>query len=497
MSLVTPTLGRYELCERLARGGMGEVFRAVAIGANGFEKPVVVKRILPKLAGDDRLTELFASEAKLMTHLVHPNIVQVLDFGRGTEGEYFLVLELVEGLDLERFRRSFQKRGEDVGFGLAFHVVGQVLRGLRFAHEHTEHPLVHRDVSPSNVLCSRQGEVKLADFGVALARGRPGAEFLAGKAGYTAPEQLVAGVVDPRADLFAAGAVLFELLTHELPFAAPGELRRCSELRARTPSELDAFFARALALAPGERFASAREMTHALLELQRAAPPLVDGEALAEEVVRALADEERTAVPVVSLGLPDARVLTRVTVPNVGSVFELGKVAPIDPIRAPRRQRALAIPLLIVVAIAIVLGVLGTRGFFTRQSTEQSSDATASASTVVPPISPSTPPKEQPSSVRVSPMPSASRVPAPRARGTGPEPRPEPSDPNCRGSVHLYSQGGSWTVEGGPTTVQAPGRYEWPCGTYQLSATSRMDPSRRVALSVRVRDGATSAHELR
>ena len=193
---------------------MGEVFRAVAVGESGFEKPVVIKRILPAHLGRDDLAELFIAEAKLMTRLAHPNIVEVLDFGRGESGDYFLVLELVDGVDLARLHRGITARTERFPVALALYIAAQVLRGLHHAHAKSAGEggwLVHRDVSPGNVLLSTAGEVKVADFGVALIA-RPDAEersprarLLVGKPQYMASEQYDGADVDPRADLFSVG----------------------------------------------------------------------------------------------------------------------------------------------------------------------------------------------------------------------------------------------------------------------------------------------------
>src|SRR5262249_26125772 len=154
-----------------------------------------VKRVLPAHAGREDLAELFVAEAKLMTRLAHPNIVAVLDFGRGEHRDYYLVLELVEGLDLGKLMRAFAARVEPFPVPLALFVTSQLLRGLHHAHALLAGEggvIVHRDVSPSNVLCSSEGEVKVADFGVALVtRGaaRGGPVSVAGKPGYMAPEQ--------------------------------------------------------------------------------------------------------------------------------------------------------------------------------------------------------------------------------------------------------------------------------------------------------------------
>src|SRR6185436_18945871 len=166
--------GRYLIKERMAQGGMGEVFLAVAVGADGFEKPVVIKRLLPKFAGRADIVSLLAREAKLMTRLIHPNIVQVIDFGRGQSDDYFLVMELVSGTDLGRFCRAQTTSEGRVPVPQALFIVSQMLRGLSYAHATASADgkrLVHRDISPGNVLLSTHGEVKIADFGVALVAG--------------------------------------------------------------------------------------------------------------------------------------------------------------------------------------------------------------------------------------------------------------------------------------------------------------------------------------
>ncbi len=293
--------GRYLLKERLAQGGMGEVFRAVAVGEHGFEKPVVVKRILPAHAGRDDLTDLFIAEANLMTRLAHPNIVEVLDFGRGEHRDHYLVLELVDGVDLGRLARAFTARGELFPIPLALFVASQVLRGLHHAHTKLAaegRVVVHRDVSPSNVLCSTEGEVKVADFGVALVthRGRgPAGAAIVGKPGYMAPEQLDGGVVDPRADVFSTGVVLFQLLTGAMPFdgdtpeaqqaaARRGERRRAREARGEVSEDLEALVARALAPSPDARFDDARAMAQAIAALGDRGQRIAGSDDVAEAV---------------------------------------------------------------------------------------------------------------------------------------------------------------------------------------------------------------------
>ncbi len=273
--------GRYLLEELLARGGMGEVFRAVAVGAGGFRKPVVVKRILPGLGGMGSVSEMFIEEARLMSRLLHPNIVQVIDFGQGEDADYFLVMELVDGVDLRAFGKWFADHGQAIPLGLCAHIALQVLRGL--GHAHTKaygdgRSLVHRDVSPGNVLLSRVGEVKVADFGVALVA-QPGAtgepRTLAGKPGFMAPEQLFGQPVDARADVFSVGVVLAHLLIGDTPFhgetaveqqasANLGRLRDLEALRPDLTEELARVVRQALTPEPGDRFPSARAMAKAV-----------------------------------------------------------------------------------------------------------------------------------------------------------------------------------------------------------------------------------------
>ena len=286
---------------------MGEVFRAVAVGESGFEKPVVVKRILPAHLGRSDLAELFIAEAKLMTRLAHPNIVEVLDFGRGDSRDYFLVLELVDGLDLARLHRSYTSRGERLPIPLTLFIVAQVLRGLHHAHARSGGEgawLVHRDVSPGNVLLSTVGEVKVADFGVALIarpsggedgeRG-PLAKSLVGKPQYMAPEQYDGADVEPRADLFSVGVMLFFLLTDTFPFegatlaeqqdaAHRGDFGRARDRSDAVTAELDALLRRALSPSPRDRFADARAMGQAIEALRAGGQAIAGGDDVAAAV---------------------------------------------------------------------------------------------------------------------------------------------------------------------------------------------------------------------
>src|SRR3954465_12979861 len=165
--------GRYTLIERLAVGGMAEVFRAKIVSSHGFEKVIVIKRILPHLAADPAFVTMFIDEAKLMAQLNHPKVVQVLDFG-GVAGQYFIALEYIDGADALALLRSAAQRRVRVPVHLVVFVVAEILDALDYAHtaldmEGRPIRLVHRDISPSNIFIARHGEVKLGDFGIAHA----------------------------------------------------------------------------------------------------------------------------------------------------------------------------------------------------------------------------------------------------------------------------------------------------------------------------------------
>jgi serine/threonine protein kinase len=273
-------LNRYDILDRIAVGGMAEVFLAKAYGAHGFEKTLAIKRILPELARDPEFEERFIAEAKVAVRLSHTNVVQVFDFGRFA-GSLFIAMEYVDGLDLAALLRRLKQRGEKVPVTAAFQIAIELARGLDFAHQHG---VVHRDVSPSNILLSRAGEVKIADFGIAIAatpsRGGTvtGRHKVMGKWRYMSPEQARGEPLDTRSDLFSAAAVMHELFTGEKLF--PGDeaediirnihdmpLPRPSEVRPGLPPRLDTILHAALARSPDARPARPAVMLRALIEL--------------------------------------------------------------------------------------------------------------------------------------------------------------------------------------------------------------------------------------
>ncbi|MBL8624155.1 MAG: serine/threonine protein kinase [Myxococcales bacterium] len=273
------SLERYDVLDRIAVGGMAEVFLAKAYGAHGFEKTLAIKRILPELARDPEFEERFIAEAKVAVKLSHTNVVQVFDFGRFS-GSLFIAMEYVDGLDLAALLRRLRDRGMKMPVAAAFQIAIELSRGLDFAHTHG---VVHRDVSPSNILLSRAGEVKIADFGIAVAaqpQRAPGGgrRKVMGKWRYMSPEQARGEPVDTKSDMFSAAAVMYELFTQEKLF--PGDeaediirniaempLPKPSQVRPGLPAKLDDILHHALARLPDQRPARPAVMLRALTEL--------------------------------------------------------------------------------------------------------------------------------------------------------------------------------------------------------------------------------------
>ncbi len=292
------TFGRYRLLEKLGQGGMAEVFKAKSYGVEGFEKVVVIKRILPELAASDEFVEMFIHEAKLAVRLSHANIVQVFDLGiaPGTvvggmpqPDAYYMAMEYVNGPDLATLLARCRRAEVQIPIEMAVYIAAEVAKGLDHAHRRRDEQneplnIVHLDVSPQNVLLSLEGEVKVTDFGIAKARGAlepKGLEDtrslrLQGKYGYMSPEHAAGEPVDARSDLFSLGTVLYEMLAGVNPFTAPTSfetLRRVQAceyppvelLRPDVPPELVALLKTAMARDVDARFPDAGRMYEALL----------------------------------------------------------------------------------------------------------------------------------------------------------------------------------------------------------------------------------------
>ncbi|MES1157514.1 MAG: serine/threonine-protein kinase [Haliangium ochraceum] len=295
--------GRYILLDRLGMGGMAEVYRAIMPGADGFRRDLVIKRILGEQARSPNFIEMFGHEARISALLHHPNIVQVFDFGL-VDGCYFLAMELLRGSDLAAVIRSLRERQRPFPIPLAALIAQQVARGLGYAHllnapDGKPLNIVHRDISPSNIMCLRAGGVKLLDFGIASAMGEIESNetetgSFKGKLTYSAPEHLRNLGCDGRADLFALGAVLWEMLVGKRLFGGKTQVDKLhavlerpipapSTLRADVPPELDRIVLKALERDPDQRYAPgptmADELEQVVLDLKvqsRALPALLD-----------------------------------------------------------------------------------------------------------------------------------------------------------------------------------------------------------------------------
>ena len=275
-------LGRYKLLALLATGGMAEIHLAQQAGIKGFERLVVVKKILPQLASEEAFLEMFFDEARIASRLNHPNIVQIYDLGQ--EGDdYFMAMEYLEGESLSFLERETRKKERYMSPALAAGIIAQVCDGLEYAHSFRDHEdqtlnIVHRDVSPQNVIVLFSGGVKLVDFGIAKAASqmhKTQVGTIKGKLSYLAPEQCVGKGVDHRSDIFSLGIILWELLTRRRLFKRDNEgatlnavlneeIPKIRTVRPQVPVSLESVAMRALNKAPEDRFQSAGEMGAAL-----------------------------------------------------------------------------------------------------------------------------------------------------------------------------------------------------------------------------------------
>jgi eukaryotic-like serine/threonine-protein kinase len=299
-------LGRYEIIGPLASGGMAEVLLARLTGPQGFERVVVVKRILPHLARLKEFVEMFADEARIVAGIRHPNVVAVHELGRDN-GEFFLVLEYLEGESASGLARRLAMRDMQLDHRLSIHILSEACAGLHAAHELTDvdgakQNLVHRDMSPQNVFITYDGAVKVLDFGIAKAADRmtrTEAGQVKGKFQYMSPEQTAGKSLDRRSDIFALGIVLYEISTGYRLFKRATDLMAlkaiCEEpiplpssVRRDYPKALEHVVQRALERQPSRRFQTAADMRRALLRVLDDLPP---SDALPEEALAKLMHE--------------------------------------------------------------------------------------------------------------------------------------------------------------------------------------------------------------
>lgn len=350
--------GRYQLVKRIAVGGMAEIFHAKVVGALGFEKNLIIKRVLPELAENPEFLRMFATEASLVCHLEHPNIVQVLEFGEA-DGVYFLAMEYVHGLDARLLWRALAKHGRRLPLALALHVVAELLKGLDYAHQAVGPdgcPLgvVHRDVSLSNVLISYLGEVKIGDFGVALVKQESRSQAgLKGKYGYMSPEQLAGLPVDHRTDIFSSGVALAELMMGRRLFRAETDFETIHNIMNMRldlldqheelfPCEVMAIVRRALQRRVEDRYQTAGELYEEIAAYLHALDAQVSSRTLsafiAAHVAPYLAKEGEQAGGRSELVPPEPDEITETTTSDLTPSFE----EETQDLKVPLRERAVA-----------------------------------------------------------------------------------------------------------------------------------------------------------
>ncbi len=347
--------GKYQLVRLLGTGGMAEVFLARSSVAQGLAKLLVIKKIHPAFARSKHFVTMFVDEAKIALGLNHPNIVQVFDFGHVGQ-TYFLAMEHVEGMDLLRLLQEGAKVGKRVPYGLCAYIAQQVAKGLDYAHRKTDEysePLgiVHRDISPQNIIVSWDGGVKIVDFGIARARDVHEEEgVVKGKFAYMSPEQARGEPVDHRSDVFSAGIVLFELACARplftgkgkevLELVKSGQIPRPREHDPELPRSLEDIILRALAFHRDDRFATARDLQNALGRFQQRwaaeTDDLFDSGTLAQFVASIVTRERPVRVPAATLppgaGSPGAAAAAaEASAAAAGAPLAAGSVHPPGP----------------------------------------------------------------------------------------------------------------------------------------------------------------------
>ena len=278
MTLFEPKqFGKYQLLDKIAEGGMAELFRAKLTGAQGFEKLIAIKRILPNLSGEENLLSAFIDEAKLAALLHHENIIQIYDFG-SMDDQYFIAMEYLFGKDLRAISRTVRKKDQELGLENILYIICRICAGLDYSHNLKDLQgkalsIIHRDINPQNILITYEGQVKIIDFGIAKAAShntKTRENLIKGKLAYMSPEQANGQAIDHRSDIFSTGIILYELLAdrrmfqgetmHVLSLVREAQYDPPEEVIPNLPPKLNAILRRALAKDPDERFRYAGEM---------------------------------------------------------------------------------------------------------------------------------------------------------------------------------------------------------------------------------------------
>ncbi len=316
---MTDSAQRYRVVEKLESGGMAEVFRAESEGLQGFRKQVAIKRVLPHLSSKKKFIQMFLDEARLSAQLSHSNCVQVFDIGVG-DNAYFIVMEFVDGANLKSVVESLRKRNIEFPLECAVFIALEICKGLSYAHELTDssgEPLhiVHRDISPPNVLLTKFGEIKIVDFGLAkansqLEKSEPG--IIKGKFSYLSPEAAMGQDVDARTDVFAVGIMLWELLAGQRLFLGDTDFQTVKKVQAavvpnvmtlnkKVPADLAKIIAKSLARDPQQRYTTARELGIELSKfLLRFGTPVSTFD-VAKLVINVMKEKQKTRAPQASI----------------------------------------------------------------------------------------------------------------------------------------------------------------------------------------------------
>lgn len=408
--------GQYQLQKKLATGGMAEVWLARQTGIQGFNRHVVIKRILPHLAEDPEFVHMFLNEAKIASRFNHPNIAQIYDLGE-TAGTYYIAMEFIHGEDLGRIMRRAFKSGQWVARALAIRIIADACAGLHYAHSRTDEqgrPLkvVHRDISPQNILVSFDGSVKLVDFGIAKASDQASntrSGSLKGKFAYMAPEQAQGKPLDNRSDLFALGLVLYELVTGVRPLKRDSELStlqaalecviEAPSVVAEVPTEIDEVVMHALAKNPHDRYRDARQFQMALEQLLvtegTVATSVQVSELMEHLFADRLAEEARSGAPAPPSASSTSNVVApqaqQLTMGSVPTEYDAPRPSPVGVTIAPSPPRTASVAL--SETVASPSGRMGSSARLASIASTSLSGAAMRPATVAapPPVRPSPP----------------------------------------------------------------------------------------------------------
>ena len=351
-SSMTEAAQRYRVVEKLESGGMAEVFRAESEGLQGFRKQVAIKRVLPHLSEKKKFIAMFLDEARISAQLSHSNCVQVFDIGVG-DNAYFIVMEYVDGANLKTIAESLKKQGKDFPVAAAALIAHEICKGLVYAHELTDPQgiplnIVHRDMSPPNVLITKFGEVKIVDFGLAkassqLEKSEPG--IIKGKFSYLSPEAAMGQDVDSRTDIFAVGIILWELLAGQRLFLGDTDFQTVkkvqqvhvpsiSQINRKVPPELERIVNKALAKDITQRYGTARELGQDLVRFMFSYGQPISGFDIAGIVQGAMREKQRVRPPQGSIidKLIEEALFEFTSLKEDGQPASQGKVAAASPL---------------------------------------------------------------------------------------------------------------------------------------------------------------------